>query len=142
MENEGYIYPQKIHRTKQTNFEPLEIHYKVHSYAYKQLNIIKTQIKKKDFCFNSFQINNNLKALYANLKRFSFHAIEQKGISTEEFYVKDPIQLLANEKLGSLVSSINYNIDDDECYIIDDLQNDISQLVNFFSFCFFFKKIF
>lgn len=130
MEKEGYIYPQKIHRLKQVNFEPLEIHYKVHSYACKQLTNIMFQIKRRDIIFNSIQINNDLKVIYANLKRFSFHAIEQKGISLPEFYVENPLQLLNEEKLGSLTySNKNHYIIIDEIHITD-----ITEVVRIFLF--------
>lgn len=136
MENEGYIYPQKIHRTKQVNFEPIEIHYKVHSYAYKQFNNIKTLIKKKNNkIFKSSQIFANLKILYANLKRFSFHAIEQKGTSGKEFYVENSVQLLDDQEFGNLFCLHLKNTENNKCIIVNGIEEDVLELVrkNFFS---------
>ncbi|KAE9555056.1 hypothetical protein FO519_001717 [Halicephalobus sp. NKZ332] len=45
MREEEYTYPLRVQRVRQENFEPLEIHYRVHVYALKQISIIDQEKK-------------------------------------------------------------------------------------------------
>ncbi|KAI1707240.1 hypothetical protein Ddc_14940 [Ditylenchus destructor] len=96
LEKEGYTYPQKIHRTKQTNFEPLEIYYKVHSYAHKQLSTYKAK-QARTLALGSLEASaTHLTKVHAFLEQFSHYGVATRtGKSDQRFYEK-PQTLLSS----------------------------------------------
>lgn len=79
LEQAGYQYPQKVNRTKQTNLEPLEIHYKVHSYALKTLRRLRLALKQPLMCGEFRRHSVELRTVYNSLYQFAHHAVEHRG---------------------------------------------------------------
>jgi len=75
LEKDGYKYPAKVNRDKQANFEPLEIYYKIHSYALK-----KTRRLVREGSKSLSQVKEELLTIEAHLRRFS-HCGVVKGSS-------------------------------------------------------------
>jgi tetratricopeptide (TPR) repeat protein len=83
MEEEGYIYPPKINRSKQVNLEPLEIHYRVHVYALK----LAQEAMKNRLTTPSSQLTRNLKVALNYLNAFAEYGVAKKaGGSGDAFY--------------------------------------------------------
>ena len=77
MERDGFTYPPKVSRSKQINFEPLEIHYKVHSYALKMLKQQLKEIEEVGKQGLSYDALGPLTEILAQLKRFGNYGVEK-----------------------------------------------------------------
>uniref|UniRef100_A0A914H4U5 Uncharacterized protein n=1 Tax=Globodera rostochiensis TaxID=31243 RepID=A0A914H4U5_GLORO len=77
LEEEGIQYLTKINRIKQTYFEPLEIHYKVHAYAHRYLGILNSPSFPPR---TSFQCAKDLSTIHVYLKLFQHHGVQRRSM--------------------------------------------------------------
>lgn len=83
MESECYTYPAKIHRTKQTNIEPLEIHYRVHAYAVKLVR----KLRAPQLPLASANCERRVRVVREFLQVFAAYGVAKKtGSSGQAFY--------------------------------------------------------
>ncbi|KAL3077007.1 hypothetical protein niasHT_035841 [Heterodera trifolii] len=93
LEEEGIQYLTKINRVKQTYFEPLEIHYKVHAYALRYLKALNAPSFPPR---TSAQCATDLANIHAYLTLFRYHGVQRRCLedshwSVSEFYDKQSI---------------------------------------------------
>ncbi|KAI3413746.1 hypothetical protein GPALN_011227 [Globodera pallida] len=77
LEEEGIQYLTKINRIKQTYFEPLEIHYKVHAYALRYLGVLNSPSFPPR---TSFQCAKDLSTIHVYLKLFQHHGVQRRSM--------------------------------------------------------------
>ncbi|KAI1706080.1 hypothetical protein Ddc_15471 [Ditylenchus destructor] len=121
MEKEGYSYPQEIDRTKQTNLEPLEIYYKVHSYALKQLTTYKA--KQARTLGSLIAYVTHLTKVHAFLEQFSHYGVATgTGKSDQRFY--EELQMSLSNSCSDQCDKVPEN----DFYL--DVHNTVHQMVS------------
>ncbi|CEF63424.1 Hypothetical protein SRAE_1000168600 [Strongyloides ratti] len=86
LRNEEYYCPLKILKHNQTNYEPLEIYYKVHSFIYKRNLELRKFYKKSIKKENQKEILNEIKIIYRYLVAFKSHdAVKETPLSPSEY---------------------------------------------------------